>query len=159
MKRFLIGSNTAKVIGRAQCSVLIVPTEAQIAGNKIMVAVDGSRYSDIAATATISVAKCLNAPVLVVSIVHSNLKGKRHTEVVEVIKRVEGFMSNEGISVEGQVLSGNPAEAILEMAKAKGVDLIVMGSHGRIGLDMMLMGSVSDQVISHADCAIFVVKA
>jgi len=159
LKRFLIGSNTAKVIGRAQCSVLIVPTEAQIAGNKIMVAVDGSRYSDIAATATISVAKCLNAPVLVVSIVHSNLKGKRHTEVVEVIKRVEGFMSNEGISVEGQVLSGNPAEAILEMAKAKGVDLIVMGSHGRIGLDMMLMGSVSDQVISHADCAIFVVKA
>jgi uncharacterized protein len=156
LKRFIIGSNTAKVIGRAQCSVLIVPTEVKITGHKIMVAVDGSRYSDIAATATISIAKCLNAQVLVVSIVHSD---KRHTEVVEVIKRVEEFMSHQGINVEGQVLSGNPAEAILEMAKAKKVDLIVIGSHGRIGLDMMLMGSVSDRVISEANCATFVVKA
>jgi len=159
LKRLMVGSNTAKVIGRAHCSILIVPSAAQIEGNQILLAVDGSRYSDKAAIAAISIAKHLGAPVLVVSIVHSDSKERRHTEAVEQIKRVEGFMSKEGLTVEGKVLSGSPAEAIIEFAKAKRVDLIVMGSHGRSGLDRMLMGSVSDRVIGYAECAVLVVKA
>ena len=159
LMRLMMGSNTAKVIGHAQCSVLIVPKDAQIEGKKIMVAIDGSRYSDVAAGAAISVAKHLHAPILVVAVVYSDHKESRYMEAVEAIKRVEAFMSKEGITVEGQVLSGRPAEAILEVAKAKGVDLIVVGSHGRTGLDKMLMGSVSERVIGYADCAILVVKA
>ncbi len=159
LMRLVTGSHTAKVIGYAHCSVLIVPSSAMIEGHKILLAVDGSRYSDKAAIAAMSIAKHLNAPVLVISIVHSDYKERRHTKAVEQIKRVEAFMHKDGIGVEGKVLSGNPAEVILEFAKAKGVDLIVMGSHGRAGLDRVLMGSVSDRVISDADCAVLVVKA
>jgi hypothetical protein len=158
LMRVMMGSNTAKVIGYAECSVLIVPRAAQIKGHKILVAVDGSRFSDIAAEAAINVAKHLHAPILVVSIVYSDHKEKRHTESVEIIKRIEAFVSQAGIEVEGKVLSGRPAEAIIEIAKAKGVDLIIMGSHGRTGLDKLLMGSVSDRVIGLADCAVLVVK-
>jgi nucleotide-binding universal stress UspA family protein/uncharacterized membrane protein YfcA len=159
LMRVMMGSNTAKVIGYAHCSVLVVPKSAKIEGKKILLAVDGSRYSDTAATTVMSIAKHLHAPVLVVSVVYSDHKEKGHTEAVEEIKRVDAFLSQEGISTEGRVLSGHPAEAIVEVAKARGVDLIVMGSHGRTGLDRVLLGSVSDRVIGYAECAVLVVKA
>ncbi|MDM8567130.1 TSUP family transporter [Candidatus Halobeggiatoa sp. HSG11] len=156
--RLMKGSNTAKVIGYAQCSILIVPKTAMIQGKKILLAVDGSRYSDIAACTAMSIAKHIHASVLVVSVVFSNLKEQRYTKAVQEIKRVESFLSKEGIEVEGEVLSGKPADVLVEIADAKGVDLIVMGSHGRTGLDRVMLGSVSDRVISYAHCAVLVVK-
>jgi len=158
LERLMMGSNTAKVIGYAHCSVLVVPKEAKIEGKKILLSVDGSRYSDTAATATLSIAKHLHAEVIVISVVYSDHKEKRHSEAVENVKRVETFMTQASINVSGQILSGNPGEAIVEEAKSKGVDLIVIGSHGRTGLDRMLMGSVSDRVIGYSDCAVLVVK-
>lgn len=159
LQRMMMGSNTAKVIGYSHCSVLVVPKDAQIEGKKILLAVDGSRYSDMAATAAIRISKQLKAPVLAVSVVYSDLKESRHTEALDVIKRITTFLSKEGIEVEGKVISGRrPSEAIIEVANARDIDLIIMGSHGRTGLDRVLMGSVSDRVIGHADCAVLVVK-
>ncbi|MDM8568278.1 TSUP family transporter [Thiotrichales bacterium HSG1] len=157
-KRLMKGSNTAKVIGYAQCSVLIVPKTAVIKGKKILLAVDGSRYSDIAACTAMSIAKHIHASVLVVSVVFSSLREQRYTKAVQEIKRVESFLSEEGIEVTGEVLSGKPADVLVEIADAKGIDLIVVGSHGRTGLDRVILGSVSDQVISYANCAVLVVK-
>jgi len=193
LMRVMMGSSTAKVIGYAHCSVLIVPRTAQIGDtatnnlhnhndekanfyqkpennrayyfpprslerHKFLVAVDGSRYSDIAANAAINIAKHFHASILVVSIVYSANQERRHTKLVEVIKRIEAFVSQEGIPVEGKVLSGKPAEAIMEIAKAKGIDLIILGSHGRTGLDKILLGSVSDRVIGYTNCPVLVVK-
>ncbi len=159
MKRLMMGSNTAKVIGHAQCNILVVPKSAKIGGKRILVAVDGSRYGDIAADAAAKMARHLYAPVLLVSVVRtSDLKEGAHGDAVEVIKRIEHFMNQASITVEVELLSGRPAEAILEIAKKKDVDLIVVGSHGRTGLDRMLMGSVSDRVIGYAECPILVAK-
>ena len=158
LKRVMMGSNTAKVIGYAKCNILIVPPMALIEGRKILVAVDGSRHGDIAAHAAAQMAKYFHAPVLLVSVVYSEMKKSRHAETVEIIKRVESFMNKEGVSVEVEILGGKPAQAIIEVANNKGVDLIVVGSHGRTGLDKMLMGSVSDRVIGHAECAVLVAK-
>ncbi len=158
LMRLMMGSNTAKVIGHSQCSVLVVPRTSMIQGSKILLAVDGSRYSDIAASAAMSIAKHIHASVLVVSVVYSDLKEKRYTEAVQEIKRVESFLAKERIEVEGEVLSGRPAEVLIEIAEAKNIDLIVMGSHGRTGLDRVMLGSVSDRVIGYANCAVLVVK-
>ena len=158
LMRLMMGSNTAKVIGHAQCSILVVPRTAIIQSNKILLAVDGSRYSDIAASTAMSIAKHIHASVLVVSVVYSDLKEKRYTEAVQEIKRVEAFLTKEGIKVTGEVLSGRPAEALIEISEAKDVDLIVMGSHGRTGLDRVMLGSVSDRVIGYANCAVLVAK-
>ncbi len=159
LMRVMMGSNTAKVIGYAHCSVLVVPKTAKIEGKKILLAVDGSRYSDTAAMTAMSLAKHLHASVLIVSVVYSEHQEKRYSEATEEITRVDNFLTQEGISTEGRVLSGRPAEAIVEVANAKGVDLIVMGSHGRTGFDKVLLGSVSDRVIGYAECAVLVVKA
>ncbi len=159
LKRLMMGSNTAKVIGYAHCNVLVVPRAAKIEGKNILLAIDGSRYSDVAASTAIRVAKHFNAPVSLVSVVYSDHKEQRHAEAVEMVKRVETFMTKEGVTIkEGQVLSGRPAQTIIEVAKAKDVDLIIVGSHGRTGIDRVLMGSVSNRVIGYADCAVLVVK-
>jgi nucleotide-binding universal stress UspA family protein len=55
-------------------------------------------------------------------------------------------------------MTGRPADAIIETAKEQNADLIVVGSHGRTGLNKLLMGSVAERVIVLASCAVLVVK-
>lgn len=53
---------------------------------------------------------------------------------------------------------GTPAAEILKFARAKGIDLIVMRSHGRTGLVRLVMGSVAEEVMRKAPCPVLVVK-
>jgi nucleotide-binding universal stress UspA family protein len=64
-----------------------------------------------------------------------------------------------GVAAKTAVLSGRPAQAIVEHAKAGGFDLIVMGTHGRTGLSHVMMGSVAEGVIRNAPCPVFTVHA
>jgi nucleotide-binding universal stress UspA family protein len=54
---------------------------------------------------------------------------------------------------------GEPRTMILDTAKTWGADLIVLGSHGRRGMDRFLMGSVSEAVAIHAHCSVEVVRS
>jgi universal stress protein A len=62
------------------------------------------------------------------------------------------------IPVEHYLTNGEPAEAILRMARAHKPDLIVMGTHGRSGLGRLFMGSVAEQVLRDAPCPVVTVK-
>ncbi len=61
-------------------------------------------------------------------------------------------------NVKEIILEGNPAEMLLEAASAWPADLIIMGSHGRTGLNKLLMGSVSSKVLDHASCSVIIVR-
>jgi universal stress protein A len=60
---------------------------------------------------------------------------------------------------EAEVTTGDPAEAILQIAQDRDVDLIVIGTHGRTGLQHMVLGSVAEKVVRHARCPVLVVRA
>jgi universal stress protein A len=60
--------------------------------------------------------------------------------------------------VERIVLSGIPSEEILKFTKEKGIDLIVMGTHGRKGFDRMLFGSTAEKVLRTAPCPVMTVR-
>lgn len=62
------------------------------------------------------------------------------------------------IAVERQLLDGDPAAEIIELAKQTNADLIVMGTHGRGGIGRLLMGSVAEQIVRKAPCAVLSVK-
>lgn len=157
MMRALVGGTTARVIGHTLSSVLVVPRKAHITGKTILLAADGSRYSDVAAVAATQIAKHLNAPIKVVSVVeHAE---RQQVEGEGIIERICSLVAKEGVVVSGQIAVGKPAEAIVETAKAQQADLIIVGTHGRTGLEKILMGSVSDRVIGLAECAVLVVKA
>ena len=62
------------------------------------------------------------------------------------------------IPVRHVLLEGDPAGEIVRYARDAGIDLIVMGTHGRTGLDRLLMGSVAEKVLRDASCSVLVVK-
>jgi nucleotide-binding universal stress UspA family protein len=64
-----------------------------------------------------------------------------------------------GVVVRSLVWQGEPGPAILEAADAEDVDLIVVGSHGRGAVGRLLVGSVSEHVIRHAERPVMVVRA
>jgi nucleotide-binding universal stress UspA family protein len=63
------------------------------------------------------------------------------------------------LRVDTQLVEGDPAAEILRVAEETGCDLIIMGTHGRTGLERVLMGSVAEQVVRKAPCPVLTVKA
>ncbi|MBZ0306650.1 MAG: universal stress protein [Anaerolineae bacterium] len=55
--------------------------------------------------------------------------------------------------------SGRPSETIVEVAKKLNVDAIVMSTHGRSGLSLLLLGSVTHKVLNTSACPVFVIPA
>lgn len=154
--RLLMGSVTAKTIGHSPCKVMIVPGAAKVSYKKILVATDGSKYSDAAALEAISIAKRCGSELIALSVAarDTNLAAAK-----ESVERVRQIAEKEGIKVESLTLSGTPYEVIVSTAEQKGADLIVVGSHGRTGVKRLLMGSVTERVIGHSKSAVLVVKA
>jgi nucleotide-binding universal stress UspA family protein len=64
----------------------------------------------------------------------------------------------EGIEIESFVEEGDITDTILAFAQTRGVDLIVMGTHGRHGLDHILLGSVTEKVLRKAPCPVLAVR-
>lgn len=173
-KRLMMGSVTASVIGHARQNVLVVPRAAQIDWKKILVATDGSKYSEGAVREALSIAKACGSSLVAISvvpsesvspfdIVHSEMQKdliveKEYKVAESAIEAVKSACKTEGISCEALILAGRPYEAILEIAKQKSVDLIIIGSHGRTGLKKLLMGSVAERVITLSESAVLVVK-
>lgn len=64
----------------------------------------------------------------------------------------------EGVTLETVVLDGKPAAQIVQFAEENKIDLIVIGTQGKRGLERLLLGSVAEQVIRTAPCKVLVVK-
>jgi nucleotide-binding universal stress UspA family protein len=79
---------------------------------------------------------------------------KAETLVAENAKQLE----SSGFRVSASVKEGEAKREILEFAEEWQPDLIVVGSHGRRGLDRFLLGSVSDAVARHAHCSVQIVR-
>jgi len=62
--------------------------------------------------------------------------------------------SDEAIPYEHHMITGSPASAIVRFAEDEGVDLIVLGTHGRSGLPRLLMGSVAEAIVRKAHCPV-----
>lgn len=60
--------------------------------------------------------------------------------------------------IEYSVIRGIPYEEILKFAKEKQIDLIVIGTHGRKGLDRVLFGSTAERVVRNATCPVLTVR-
>jgi nucleotide-binding universal stress UspA family protein len=157
LERLMLGEAAARVIGHVHCSVVVVPKETSMWDKGILLAVDGSRCADAAAVSAGILAKRCGLPVTVLSVcANDDLK----CDLVQAMAdRVRDLLRQDGVAADSVVKEGNPAKAIVEAAAENECDLIVVGSHGRTGLDRILMGSVSQQVVVQARCPVMVVKA
>jgi nucleotide-binding universal stress UspA family protein len=66
--------------------------------------------------------------------------------------------SDPNVSYEHRLITGDPASAMVKLAEEEGVDMIVLGTHGRTGLLRLLMGSVAEAVVRRAKCPVLTFK-
>jgi len=76
----------------------------------------------------------------------------------EVVAHAAELLSTAGFTVRTAVETGDPGPAIVAFAAKRHSDVIVVGSHGRRGVDRMLMGSVAEFVARHASCTVEIVR-
>lgn len=74
----------------------------------------------------------------------------------EAIKKALALARERGVEATGEVKEGVPIPTIVEAAK--GFDLLVMGTHGRTGLDKLLLGSVTEGVLHRVSVPVLVVR-
>ena len=137
---------------------------------RILLAVDGSKFSEAAAQAVIARYRVRD---LEVRVFHAAEPPTLFTapEMAEYIPPEESAqdakalvaktadaLRSAGISVTTDIVQGDPKTLIIENAEAWGADLIVLGSHGRRGLKRFLLGSVSETVMRHAHCSVEIVR-
>ena len=73
------------------------------------------------------------------------------------IKYVEDRVEAAGLEAEGIIVEGHPAEEIIKYAEENSIDLIVMGTLGKSGLDKFLLGSLADKVIRNSKIPVIAV--
>lgn len=77
----------------------------------------------------------------------------------QALQAAESQVNAAGLRCTRQVIEGHVMEdGILQAAKSAGADLIVMGSHGRHGIEKLLLGSVTQRVLSHTTLPVLVVR-
>ncbi|OEU43713.1 universal stress protein [Methanosarcina sp. Ant1] len=137
---------------------------------RIMVATDGSRPARKAIESGIDIAKLSGAKIYAVYVVvptthsardfgwekaameHFRNEGKRATGFVEETAKAAD------IEVESVLLEGHPADEIVKFAEQNDIEMIVMGTLGKTGLDRFLLGSVAENVVRHSKIPVLVVR-
>ena len=136
-------------------------------GERILVAVDGSKFSDAAVEQAVSLGGICNSQIFIISVVDlypeqmavaPALVEKMSQEVREHLDHAAEKVERANIACETIVhMGGKPHEFIVQEARERSVDLIIMGTKGLTGLDRVILGSVAQNVIGHAPCAVLVV--
>lgn len=139
---------------------------------KILCAIDFSEYSPMVADYAKTIAKCTGAQVVCLYVAPSMSQyvgfhvppSSIENFVGEIVTGAEDTMNDfvntnfEGLDTQGRVVTGYPAEEVLEAAKTENADMIVMGTHGRKGIDRILFGSVAEKVVKTSDCPVLTVR-
>jgi nucleotide-binding universal stress UspA family protein len=178
--RFLLGSIAQAVLRTAPCSVEIVrtPPKSRAVPRKVLLATDGSDCSIEAAHAIAAEIWPQGSVFKLLSVEESLIVGNE-TETAypnslieeliamaqdrarSAVEQAKDILQRAGLTVDdtSSAPAGEPRSLILDKAKKWGADLIVLGSHGRRGLDRLLVGSVSEAVAVHASSSVRVVRA
>ncbi len=138
---------------------------------RILVPTDGSVGVDRAIEHAVDLAATHDATLHAVYVVNTagfaslpmetswdGLNNVLRSEGEEAIDRVRDLAAKRNVPVEGAVRDGTPSGEIVRYANAIGADLIVMGTHGRGGIDRLLLGSVAERVVRTASVPVLTVR-
>lgn len=188
LKRVVLGSTAERILRHAHCPVLTVRRQSsgpamrllslekplypqRLPWRRILAPLDFSLTSLRALKIAVPLAKESSARLVLLNVVEpnpyptgmegaildtpdANLEQNAKKELPQVARR---FVP-KSIRVTSLVARGRAADVIVETAEKKGVDLIVLSTHGHTGLNRLLMGSTAEQVVRTAKCPVFVVR-
>jgi len=137
--------------------------------SRILVATDGSENNRPALDEGIKIARAFGATVYAVYVIDigtfSSMSGDIpigdtyqifHAEAEQAFAHIKSMAGD--VKVETIVRQGHPAAEVVKLAVAQKIDLIVIGTQGKKGLERLLLGSVAEEIIRSAPCKVLVVK-
>jgi nucleotide-binding universal stress UspA family protein len=176
VNRYIAGSVAERVIRLADVPVLTARANArsEIDGDygDVLVPTDGSEAAAVAIEHGVAIAAAVDARVHAVTAVDvgelgtgpdypqgSELREYLADRGAEATEAIATRAEEAGLTAVTDVREGPPAKTLLAYADEHDVDLIVMGTHGRTGLNRYLLGSTTERVIRHSDAPVLAVNA
>jgi nucleotide-binding universal stress UspA family protein len=179
VRRFLMGSVAARVVRLCNAPVLVARGEAPRGGyRRILVPTDFSEAADAALETALQVASpqaeivllhCWSTPPLAPAFipdpgaaggVMQSVRSVMSEGASAAAARLIARHRQRGPAIDFVALETSPAQGILEQLESAGRwDLVVLGSHGRRGLQRWLVGSVAELTVRHAPCSALVVRS
>lgn len=144
---------------------------------KILLPTDGSKFAENAAKHAIWIASRSGAEIIVLNVIETSSlvglpaedlivkikemlkeEGRRSLErISEMISESEADSKIEDVKITLKTEEGSPADSILKTVDEENVDLVVMGTSGKHGLDRFLLGSVTEKVVRSSNCPVLAV--
>jgi universal stress protein A len=139
---------------------------------KILVPIDFSEHADRALDYAIAWGRALNADLTLIHVIQSLSEvgidagvdlPAAHIEMLEAeltqhMKHYLQRVEDAGVKGDLVMVHGIPFYETIEIVKARQIDLIIMGSHGRTGLSHLLLGSMAEKLVRLAPCPVLVVR-
>jgi universal stress protein A len=140
--------------------------------SRILVPTDFSSSAEAAVRYAAQLARAFHASIHLLHVVDNPLASamwstEAYTAEIEGLQinlvraaeeRLKGSVPSHTGTVSTEVRPGNPPQQILEVARERSADLIVMGTHGRTGLAHIMLGSVAERVVRLAPCPVLTLR-
>ena len=146
---------------------------------KILLAIDGSKYSDAAvdevaqrpwpAASEMKIISAVEPPFVpaaepwtIPPAYFEEVEKAAHDKALAALEgalsKLRAAAADETLRLTTAIIRGSPRQVILDEAEAWGADLVIVGSHGYGAWDRFLLGSVSSTVATHAKCSVEIVR-
>lgn len=177
LNRWVYGSVAERVLQQGPCATAIINARAENQlpeKRKILVPLDGSLLAEMALEPGKLLAEALQAELHLLRVttsahqmletssmkdVFDDIEDKEDQEAQDYLRSKCADISDGHVFCEVTFTIGTVAETILDYAADKGVDMIIMSSHGRTGLQRWVYGSVAEKVLRSACCATMVIRS
>jgi nucleotide-binding universal stress UspA family protein len=174
VSRLVLGSVAGEVVRKAPCAVMTVRQDTKMPSDveRVLAPVDLSEFSRPLLRAARDLTASFNASMDVMTVVEPlpfpvplvgavTLHDLMPDPVEQSKKQLDRLVKTTGglpVSVETYVKEGHAAMTIVDAAEDMDADMIVMASHGRTGLERIMLGSVTARVVRHAPCPVCVLR-
>jgi nucleotide-binding universal stress UspA family protein len=146
-------------------------TDERVQVKSILVAVDGSEHSLKAVQYACAIGTPLGAEVVLLHVVPMLVSATPYHDTVsdqpfmslqkvgeDILARAKTITRDLNCEVIDLITQGDPAAKIIDIAKERNIDIIILGSRGLSGIKRLFVGSISDKVASHAHCPVMIVR-
>lgn len=168
-----LGSVSRQVISNSQVPIFLSKKRTQ--NKKILLTVDGSEQSYSAIKHAMKLLDFQNKEISIISVKENpellpmeatldknwldSIEKQQKIHATKAINRAKAIMEEAQIPVYNEVLlTGNPAQKIIEFAEKEKIDLVIMGAKTKTDLSKLLLGSVSKRVLENVNCDVLVIN-
>lgn len=140
---------------------------------KIMVPLDGSEFAEAALEPALAIARAMGSEVVLFRVaqpiplagklaempdVYDEVVAATYREAEDYLTALQERLASDRISIEYRSAAGGIARQILDYAAEEKIDLLVISSHGRTGVDRWIHGSVAQKVLSNCSCSTLIIR-